>query len=113
MGKLSAYGDYYPKKLDPVIAGRYTFSVSANLSGKTISSSPVKLDLFSNHQVSLNITTGCKTIEDVKHARLTDFQYAGDTKPSSTDPRVRKPYPVTAVNQIKSEPDAATGASHH
>lgn len=57
--------------------------------------------------------TGCKTIEDVKHARLTDFQYAGDTKPSSTDPRVRKPYPVTAVNQIKSEPDAATGASHH
>ena len=57
--------------------------------------------------------TGCKTIEDVKHAHLTDFQYAGDTKPSSTDPRVRKPYPVTAVNQIKSEPDAATGASHH
>lgn len=57
--------------------------------------------------------TGCKTIEDVKHARLTDFQYASDTKPSSTDPRVRKPYPVTAVNQIKSEPDAATGASHH
>ena len=57
--------------------------------------------------------TGCKTIEDVKHARLTDFQYAGDTKPSGTDPRVRKPYPVTAVNQIKSEPDAATGASHH
>ncbi|MCT3493900.1 oxidoreductase [Lactobacillus delbrueckii] len=57
--------------------------------------------------------TGCKTIEDVKHARLTDFQYAGDTKPSSTDPRVCKPYPVTAVNQIKSEPDAATGASHH
>ena len=51
--------------------------------------------------------------EDVKHARLTDFQYAGDTKPSGTDPRVRKPYPVTAVNQIKSEPDAATGASHH
>lgn len=57
--------------------------------------------------------TGCKTIEDVKHARLTDFQYAGDTKLSSTDPRVRKPYPVTAVNQIKSEPDAASGASHH
>lgn len=28
--------------------------------------------------------TGCKTIEDVKHARLTDFQYAGDTKLSSS-----------------------------
>lgn len=29
MGKLSASGDYYQKKLDPVIAGRYTFSVSS------------------------------------------------------------------------------------
>ncbi|KRL77755.1 hypothetical protein [Lactobacillus delbrueckii] len=65
MGKLSASGDYYPKKLDPVIVGRYTFLVSANLSGKTISSSPVKLDLFSNHQVSLNITTGSFTVSSV------------------------------------------------
>ena len=29
VGKLSASGDYYQKKLDPVIAGRYTFSVSS------------------------------------------------------------------------------------
>lgn len=29
MGKLSASGDYYQKKLDQVIAGRYTFSVSS------------------------------------------------------------------------------------
>ena len=29
MGNLSASGDYYQKKLDPVIAGRYTFSVSS------------------------------------------------------------------------------------
>ena len=58
--------------------------------------------------------TGCKTIEDVKHARLTHFEYAGDTRPSSTDPRVRKPYPVTAVNQIKKDgTDAVSGASHH
>ena len=57
--------------------------------------------------------TGCKTIEDVKHAKLTHFEYAGDTKPSSTDPRVRKPYPVTAANQIKADEDAVTGASMH
>lgn len=84
MGKLSASGDYYPKKLDPVIAGRYTFSVSANLSGKTISSSPVKLDLFSNHQVSLNITTGSFTVKvyinDKKVADMDDKGLASSGK---------------------------------
>ncbi|WP_296227233.1 zinc-ribbon domain-containing protein [uncultured Lactobacillus sp.] len=76
VGKLSASGDYYQKKLDPVIAGRYTFSVSANLSGKTISPSPVKLDLFSNHRVSLNITTGSFTVSSVPNGEV----YINDKK---------------------------------
>ncbi len=81
VGKLSASGDYYQKKLDPVIAGRYTFSVSANLSGKTISPSPVKLDLFSNHQVSLNITTGSFTVSSVPNGEV----YINDKKVADLD----------------------------
>ncbi len=81
VGKLSASGDYYQKKLDPVIAGRYTFSVSANLSGKTISPSPVKLDLFSNHQVSLNITTGSFTVSSVPNGEV----YINDKKVADMD----------------------------
>ena len=71
MGKLSGSGNYYHKKLDLVIAGRYTFSVSANLSGKTISPSPVKLDLFSNDQeVNLNITTGSFKVISVPNGEV-------------------------------------------
>lgn len=81
LGKLSASGDYYQKKLHPVIAGRYTFSVSANLSGKTISPSPVKLDLFSNHQVSLNITTGSFTVSSVPNGEV----YINDKKVADLD----------------------------
>lgn len=85
VGKLSAsgdyYGHYYQKKLDPVIAGRYTFSVSANLSGKTISLSPVKLDIFSDHEVNLFITTGSFTVSSVPNGEV----YINDKKVADLD----------------------------
>ncbi|GHV97156.1 hypothetical protein lacNasYZ03_14610 [Lactobacillus nasalidis] len=95
VGKLSASGDYYQKKLDPVIAGRYTFSVSANLSGKTISPSPVKLDLFSNHQVSLNITTGSFKVSSVPNGEV----YINDKKVADLDDKGQasfKDYEITS-----------------
>ncbi|MGM9904945.1 zinc-ribbon domain-containing protein [Lactobacillus sp.] len=95
VGKLSASGDYYQKKLDPVIAGRYTFSVSANLSGKTISPSPVKLDLFSNHQVSLNILTGSFTVSSVPNGEV----YINDKKVADLDDKGQasfKDYEITS-----------------
>lgn len=95
VGKLSASGDYYQKKLDPVIAGRYTFSVSANLSGKTISPSPVKLDLFSNHRVSLNITTGSFTVSSVPNGEV----YINDKKVADLDAKGQasfKDYQITS-----------------
>lgn len=95
VGKLSASGDYYQKKLDPVIAGRYTFSVSANLSGKTISPSPVKLDLFSNHKVSLNITTGSFKVISVPNGEV----YINDKKVADLDDKGRasfKDYQITS-----------------
>ncbi|WEV36796.1 lactate oxidase [Lactobacillus sp. ESL0677] len=56
--------------------------------------------------------TGCKTIEDVKHARLTHFNYTADNLKSNTDPSRIKPYPVTKDNQIKEDDsDATSGAS--
>jgi len=58
--------------------------------------------------------TGCKTIEDVKHAKITHINYAADNLKSNTDPSRIKPYPVTAENQMKeSAADAVSGASHH
>lgn len=56
--------------------------------------------------------TGCKTIEDVKHAKITHMHYGLDTLPSNTTPGVRKPYPVTEDNQLQVEAtDASSGAS--
>ena len=56
--------------------------------------------------------TGCKTIEDVKHAAIRHIQYTADNLPSITDPSRMKPYPKTADNQIKTETsDATSGAS--
>lgn len=58
--------------------------------------------------------TGCKTIDDVKRAKIDRIHYCLDTMPSNTDPSRIKPYPVTSDNQIKSEePDATSGASKH
>ncbi|MEE5988306.1 lactate oxidase [Ligilactobacillus equi] len=59
--------------------------------------------------------TGCKTIEDVKHADVRNLSYGLDNLPSSTSPKVRKPYPVTTENQMKveAETDATSGASSH
>lgn len=59
--------------------------------------------------------TGCKTIEDVKHAKIDHFRYTSDTGVSSTSPQVIKPYPVTPENTMKDEQlkaDAETGASN-
>ena len=56
--------------------------------------------------------TGCKTIDDVKHAKITHINYTADNLKSNTDPSRVKPYPVTAENQLKnSGSDAVTGAS--
>ena len=59
--------------------------------------------------------TGCKTIDDVKHAKIDSIHYGRDDLPSNTDPSRIKPYPKTADNQIKqeAETDATSGASHH
>ncbi|GMM13940.1 lactate oxidase [Lactobacillus amylovorus subsp. animalium] len=58
--------------------------------------------------------TGCKTIDDIKRAKIDRINYGLDTMPSNTDPSRIKPYPVTTDNQIKSEePDATSGASKH
>lgn len=57
--------------------------------------------------------TGCKTIEDVKHADIRNIHYDRDDWPSNTDPRIRKAYPVTKEKQIKPSEDAHTGASAH
>lgn len=54
--------------------------------------------------------TGCKTIDDVKHAKLTHIAYTADNLPSNTDPSRRKEYPVTDENQVK-QTDAVSGAS--
>ena len=60
--------------------------------------------------------TGCKTIDDVKHAKIDHFHYGRDDRPSNTDPSRMKPYPKTPENQIKKEDtdaDASSGASEH
>ncbi|MBA1395215.1 lactate oxidase, partial [Lactobacillus sp. XV13L] len=57
--------------------------------------------------------TGCKTIEDVKHAKLAHINYSADNLKSNTDPSRIQPYPVTADNQIKeNDSDVVSGASH-
>lgn len=57
--------------------------------------------------------TGCKTIEDVKHAKIEHINYAADNLKSNTDPSRFKGYPVTKDNQIKEDKnsDAVSGAS--
>ncbi|RVU70904.1 MULTISPECIES: lactate oxidase [Lactobacillus] len=57
--------------------------------------------------------TGCKTIEDVKHAKIDHIPYTADNLKSNTDPSRMKPYPKTEENQIKGSADATSGASHH
>lgn len=58
--------------------------------------------------------TGCKTIEDIKHAKINHGLYSADWGISSTSKGVKKPYPVTEENQLKNEGvDAASGASKH
>lgn len=58
--------------------------------------------------------TGCKTIEDVKHAKILHINYSADNMVSNTDPSRMKPYPVTKENQVEnSETDAVSGASKH
>ncbi|WP_297815481.1 alpha-hydroxy-acid oxidizing protein [uncultured Lactobacillus sp.] len=58
--------------------------------------------------------TGCKTIEDVKHAKIDHFTYSADWGISSTSKSVMPPYPVTPDNQLKGEAaDAVSGASEH
>ncbi|WP_057706341.1 lactate oxidase [Lactobacillus jensenii] len=57
--------------------------------------------------------TGCKTVEDVKHADIRQINYTADNLPSNTDPSVRRAYPVTKENQMEGTQDAATGASKH
>ena len=69
-----------------------------------------------NEELIINMQlTGCKTIEDVKHARIDHIRYTADNLPSNTDPTRRAVYPKTAENQIKVEADAdaTSGASHH
>lgn len=68
-----------------------------------------------NNELKINMQlTGCKTIADVKHAKLTHFNYGLDTLPSNTDPSRRQKYPVTSENQLKSSSvDAVSGASKH
>lgn len=56
--------------------------------------------------------TGCKTVADIKHAKLTHFDYTADNLRSNTDPSRIVPYPVTAENQLQeADTDTATGAS--
>lgn len=56
--------------------------------------------------------TGCKTIEDVKHAKITHINYTTDDLKSNTDPSRVKPYPKTSENQLKDDgTDAVSGAS--
>lgn len=58
--------------------------------------------------------TGCKTIEDVKHAKILHINYSADNMVSNTDPSRMKPYPVTKENQVEnSETDAVSGESKH
>ena len=59
--------------------------------------------------------TGCKTIDDVKHAKITHINYSSDNLDSITSPDRMKPYPKTADNQIKTDgqTDAVSSASHH
>lgn len=57
---------------------------------------------------------GCKTIDDIKHAKIDHFNYSADWGISSTSPAVKAPYPVTDDNQVKGEAlDASSGASRH
>lgn len=59
--------------------------------------------------------TGCKTIDDIKHAKITQINYTADNLDSNTSPNRMKPYPKTAENQIQtgSQADATSGASQH
>ena len=58
--------------------------------------------------------TGCKTIEDIKHAKIDHIDYTADWGISSTSKSVMKPYPVTKENQLTGEAaDAVSGASRH
>lgn len=57
--------------------------------------------------------TGCKTIDDVKKAKIMHINYTADNLPSNTDPSRMKPYPVTSENQPQEDLDATSGASHH
>lgn len=58
--------------------------------------------------------TGCKTIEDIKHAKIDHLDYTADWGISSTSKSVMKPYPVTKENQLTGEAaDAVSGASRH
>lgn len=58
---------------------------------------------------------GCKTIDDVKHAKIDTFHYGLDMMPSNTDPSRMSHYPKTEENQMKmnNQTDAVSGASKH
>lgn len=59
--------------------------------------------------------TGCKTIKDVKKAKIVNINYTADNLDSNTSPDRMKPYPKTEENQIKSneQSDAISSASQH
>lgn len=58
--------------------------------------------------------TGCKTIEDIKHAKIDHIRYTADNGISSTSRSIMKPYPVTKENQLTGEAaDAVSGASKY
>ncbi|RMC44814.1 lactate oxidase [Lactobacillus sp. ESL0230] len=57
--------------------------------------------------------TGCKTVADIQHAKITNINYTADNLSSNTDPERIKPYPVTKANQLKAGGmDTVSGASH-
>lgn len=58
---------------------------------------------------------GCKTIADVKHAKIDSFHYGLDVLPANTDPGRMSNYPKTEENQLKmnQQTDATSGASRH
>ena len=93
IGKLHQSGDKYVKKLQPILPGKYDFSINSNVQGRKLSASSQN-NIWSNDNINLNIKTATLDIRSLPNGVV----YINNKKIGSLNSRGRlqlKEYPIT------------------